>query len=144
MKIHIVTVGEPKLAYARAGWEEYCKRLGRFHQLRRSHLSDKSANDASAFRDAIGKAFCVALVVGAKQLTSQQLADTLEHRAQDGREVCFVIGGPDGLPSAIITNADQQWGLSELTFPHDLAMVIVAEALYRASSINAGLPYHRA
>lgn len=145
MKLHIITIGEPKLAYARAGWDEYRKRLGRYHQIRVSHRADKWAGDSAKLLEAAGNAYKIALVIdGGRQFSSQQLADFLELRAQEGREVCFLIGGPEGLPPTVIDHADRLWSFSDLTFPHDLAMVILAEALYRASTIAAGHPYHRA
>jgi 23S rRNA (pseudouridine1915-N3)-methyltransferase len=143
MRLHIVTIGQPKLSYAKQGWEEYIKRLSRFHQLRISHLSDKHANDSQQIKQTIGSAYTVAMEVTGQQMTSQQLSQFLDKRAPEGREVCFVIGGPDGLPTDIIQAADYQWSLSQLTFPHDLAMLVLAETLYRSSTISAGHPYHR-
>ena len=72
-----------------------------------------------------------------------ELADFLEKRALDGRENCFIIGGPEGLPQEVSDQSDFQWGLARLTFPHDLAMVVLLEALYRASTIAAGQPMTR-
>lgn len=144
MKLHIVTIGEPKLAYARAGWQEYLKRLQHYHDVRTTHLADKWADDGKRILQAAGKAYIVALVIESRQLTSEALADFLTKRALEGREVCFVIGGPEGLPEAVIAQADFTWSLSRLTFPHDLAMVILVETLYRASTITADHPYHRA
>lgn len=144
MKIHIVTIGEPKLAYAKGGWEEYLKRLQRYHQVRVTHLADKWANDTSRIIQAIGSAYSVGLVIEGKQLSSPALATFLEQRAQEGREVCFIIGGPEGLPPEVRQNVSMQWSFSDLTFPHDLAMVVLAETLYRASTIAAGHPYHKA
>jgi 23S rRNA (pseudouridine1915-N3)-methyltransferase len=143
MKIHIITIGEPKLAYAKAGWEEYTKRLGHYHTLRITHIPDKWAYDSAYIRQTAGNAYKVALVIDGKQYTSPELASFLEKRALDAREVCFLIGGPEGLPETIINDADTAWGLSKLTFPHDLAMVVLAETLYRASTISAGQPYHK-
>ena len=144
MKIHIVTIGEPKLAYAKAGWDEYLQRLQRYHQVRVTHLADKWANDASRIMQAVGNAYSVGLVIEGKQLSSPDLAAFLEQRAQEGREVCFIIGGPEGLPPQIRQGVNLAWSFSDLTFPHDLAMVVLAEALYRASTIAAGHPYHKA
>jgi 23S rRNA (pseudouridine1915-N3)-methyltransferase len=143
MKLHIVTIGEPKLQYAKLGWDEYAKRLGRFHQLRATHLADRLAMDSPAILHAAGKAYLIAMAIEGEQMASQELSRFLDRRAHEGMELCFVIGGPDGLPPAIITDADQRWSLSQLTFPHDLAMVVLAETLYRASTISAGHPYHR-
>lgn len=142
MKIHIITIGQPKLPYAREGWAEYTKRLSHFHQIRLSHIPDKQ-NNADHILATAGTAFKVAMVIDALELTSPELADFLSAQAQSGRELCFIIGGPDGLQESVIHAADKQLSLSALTFPHDLAMVVLAEALYRASTIAAGHPYHR-
>jgi 23S rRNA (pseudouridine1915-N3)-methyltransferase len=142
MKLHLITIGSPKLAYAKTGWEEYVGRLKHFHQVRVTHLQDKH-DDATHLLEAAGNSYKVALVIKASQLSSPELANFLDKRAQEGREVSFIIGGPEGLPEAVRQKADLQLSFSDLTFPHDLAMVVLAEALYRASSINAGLPYHR-
>lgn len=144
MKIHLVTIGEPKLAYAKAGWDEYCKRLGRFHTVRVTHISDKYAYDADRILQTAGSAYLVGLIIEGKQFSSPALAQFLEQRAQEGREVCFLIGGPEGLPTEVQQKVHTRWSFSDLTFPHDLAMVILAESLYRASTIAAGHPYHKA
>jgi 23S rRNA (pseudouridine1915-N3)-methyltransferase len=143
MRLHIVTVGKPHLAYAKQGWDEYLKRLTHYHDIRVTHIPDKWAYDANQLLTAAGSAYKVALVIEGNQLSSQHLADFLQRRAMDGRELCFIIGGPEGLPEQVIETADYQWSFSKLTFPHDLAMVVLLEALYRASTINAGLPYHK-
>jgi 23S rRNA (pseudouridine1915-N3)-methyltransferase len=143
MKIHIVTVGEPKLAYAISGWQEYLGRLKHYHTLRVTHIPDKYAYDQKYLAHAAGTAYKVALVIDGKQMTSRELAAFLDKRAVEAREVCLLIGGPEGLPAGTIAAADLQLGLSRLTFPHDLAMVILAETLYRASTIQAGQPYHK-
>lgn len=142
MKVHILTIGSPRLDYAKSGWQEYTKRLGHYHQLRITHLPDKQ-NNAKNILEALKGTDIIALVIDGPQLSSQQLAELLEDSAGHGREISFVIGGPDGLPEEVINAASKLLGLSKLTFPHDLAMVILAETLYRSSTINSGLPYHR-
>jgi len=143
MKLHIVTVGEPKLPFAKQGWETYYKRLGRFHQLRTTRIPDKYAYAATYILERAGKDYLVALVIAGEQLTSPALAQFLEQRAQQTPEICLLIGGPEGLPQAVVEAANYRWSLSKLTLPHDLAMVVVLEALYRASTITAGHPYHK-
>lgn len=143
MKLHIITIGQPKLAYAKEGWAEYWKRLGHYHQLRVTHIQDKN-NDADHILAAAEAAYKIGLVIEGAQFSSPELAVFLEKRAADGgREVCFIIGGPDGLPSIVHQALDYSWSLSALTLPHDLAMVVLLETLYRASTISAGQPYHR-
>lgn len=143
MKLHIITVGRPKFAYAQSGFELYCARIAQRHQLRVTHIADKSAGDSTKILATAGQSYKVALVIadGASP-DSHQLAKFLEDRELAATETCFIIGGPDGLPGEVIAACDFRWSLSPLTFPHDLAMLIVAEALYRALSIKNNLPYH--
>jgi 23S rRNA (pseudouridine1915-N3)-methyltransferase len=143
MKLHIVTIGTPKPAYAKMGWDEYLARLKHYHNVRVTHVADKRANDDAYILQAAGNAHKATLVIDGAQFSSPELALFLEKRAQEGRELCLLIGGPEGLPSAVISAADTRLSLSKLTFPHDLAMVVLLEALYRASTITAGQPYHR-
>ena len=143
MKLHIITVGEPKLAYAKAGWSEYLKRLQHYHTIRVTHVADKWAYDAAYLMQTAGNSYKIALVIDGKQFTSPELAKFLEKRALEGREVSLLIGGPEGLPQEVINQCNLQLGLSRLTFPHDLAMVVLLEALYRAGTISAGQPYHK-
>ncbi len=143
MKIHIVTVGKPKLAYAKLGWDEYLGRLQRLHSVRLTQLSDKYAYNAAKFLEATAKTYVAVLEITGQAMSSEDLAEFLQSRELGAREVSFVIGGPEGLPLEIITGADAQLSLGHLTLPHDLAMVVTLEALYRASTINAGLPYHK-
>lgn len=143
MKIHILTIGQPKLPYAKAGWEEYFNRLKHYHQLRVTHLNDKKAYDAASILEAAGNAYKVGLIIEGRNFSSPELAAFLDQKAQEGREVCFMIGGPEGLPQEVQGKMDLAWSFSRLTFPHDLAMVVLVEALYRASTISAGQPYHK-
>lgn len=78
------------------------------------------------------------------QLKSQSLAIRIGEWQLDGRDLSFIIGGPDGVSAACRERADFTWALSPLTLPHGLARVVLAEALYRAWSLQAGHPYHRA
>jgi 23S rRNA (pseudouridine1915-N3)-methyltransferase len=63
---------------------------------------------------------------------------------REGRTLSLLIGGPDGLSDACRERANESWSLSPLTLPHALVRVVVAEQLYRAMSLLAGHPYHRA
>jgi len=78
-----------------------------------------------------------------KSLTSQSLAARLSGWQSDGRDLGFIIGGPDGVSADIRTRADFSWSLSDLTLPHGLARVLYAEQMYRAWSLQTGHPYHR-
>lgn len=78
------------------------------------------------------------------QLTSKSLAAKLTDWQSDGRDLCFVIGGPDGVSDAVRQRADMMWSLSQLTLPHGMARALLSEQLYRAWSLQTGHPYHRA
>lgn len=143
MKIRIVTIGKPKLTYAKAGWDEYLPRLGRLHQVRVRNIADRFAYDAQRILTELEGTTVVALEIKGSAYSSEELAAFLATRELESREVSFIIGGPEGLPDAVRRAADYQWSLGKLTLPHDLAAIVLLEALYRASTINAGLPYHK-
>lgn len=77
------------------------------------------------------------------QLTSKNLAERLQAWQADGRDLTFIIGGPDGVSDRCRQRADFTWSLSDLTLPHGVARILFSEQLYRAWSLAAGHPYHR-
>lgn len=89
-------------------------------------------------------AHVVALAETGKPWSTAELAAKLEAWMQRGAPVCFLVGGPDGLGKAALDRAQERWSLSNLTLPHGLVHIIVAEALYRAWSVLEHHPYHRA
>ena len=88
--------------------------------------------------------YVVALEIGAKMMNTDQLSTWLAERLRAARPLVLLIGGPDGLAPSCRERADQSWSLSPLTLPHGLVRVVVAEQIYRAMSLQAGHPYHRA
>ncbi len=84
------------------------------------------------------RALTVLLASDGKELTSEEFSEWLEERRRDGRDVCFVIGGPKGLE----LEADLRLSLGPMTLPHQLARVVLLEQLYRAHKILAREPYH--
>ncbi len=143
MKIRVVTVGKPKLAFAKLGFEEYFTRLSRLHTIQHTIIADKYAYDAAHILEVTKGTTRIVLEIGGAEYSSEQLAEFLLKRELESREVSFIIGGPEGLPAEVRKAAQHQWSLGRLTLPHDLAMVVTLEALYRASTINAHLPYHK-
>jgi 23S rRNA (pseudouridine1915-N3)-methyltransferase len=87
--------------------------------------------------------FVVLLDERGKSLTSVQWSTWLGERRQEGRDVAFLIGGPDGFDAAVRTRANATWSLSALTFPHALVRVLLIEQLYRAHALLTNHPYHR-
>lgn len=78
------------------------------------------------------------------QFSSAELGQTLAEWQGGGRDLAFVIGGPDGVSEECMTRADLRWSLSRLTLPHGLARVLFVEQMYRAWTLSTGHPYHRA
>ena len=143
MKLHLVTVGKPKLAYALAGFDEYFSRLSRMHTVRHTIIADKYAYDSAKIIDAVkGTVVCITDIHG-MQYSSEALAGFLANRELEAKEISFVIGGPEGLTETVRAAATFTWSFGPLTLPHDLAQIVMLEALYRASTINAHLPYHK-
>lgn len=85
----------------------------------------------------------IALDERGTELTTQSLAQRLQHWMSEGGDTAFLIGGPDGLDSGLKREASEQVRLSGLTLPHAMVRVMLAEALYRATSVVRGHPYHR-
>jgi 23S rRNA (pseudouridine1915-N3)-methyltransferase len=156
MRLVIVAVGQRQPAWAREAFGEFAKRTPADARLELIEVKaeprdiGRSAeqmmgSEAQRLRAAIPKgARVVALDELGRRHTSVQLAQRLQAWRQLGGDVALLIGGPDGLHASLKTAADETLRLSDLTLPHALARVLLAEALYRAWSINAGHPYHRA
>ncbi|HEY9545621.1 MAG TPA: 23S rRNA (pseudouridine(1915)-N(3))-methyltransferase RlmH, partial [Solimonas sp.] len=89
-------------------------------------------------------ALVIALDEHGRQHGSVEWAGELKDWMQSGRDTCLLIGGPDGHSPEVLARADQKWALSKLTLPHALVRVFVAEQLFRAWSLLANHPYHRA
>lgn len=87
--------------------------------------------------------FVVVLDEHGKSLTSLQWSAWLGERRQEGRDIAFLIGGPDGFDAAVRKRANATWTLSALTFPHALVRVLLIEQLYRAHALLTHHPYHR-
>ena len=85
----------------------------------------------------------VALDVIGRTLSTEKLASKLADWQMNGRDVCLIIGGPDGLSAECLARADMRWSLSDLTLPHPLVRIVLMEQMYRAWTINANHPYHR-
>lgn len=130
-------------------YEEYTRRLKSSLRVELEELpqaKDKGrakADEEKRLLERAGDDYLVALDEHGKSLTTFDLAKWLSQRQQDGRDLCFLIGGPDGLGPEILKKAHLRWSLSGLTFPHAMVRVILAEALYRAHSVLHNHPYHR-
>jgi 23S rRNA (pseudouridine1915-N3)-methyltransferase len=156
MKCRLIAAGTRLPDWVNSGFREYQKRLRsplilELHEIpvatRRAGENPQRAihREGADMLAALGKDdYVVALEITAKAMNTEQLSAWLAERMRDGRSLALLIGGPDGLSPQCCERADQSWSLSPLTLPHALVRVVVAEQLYRATSLLAGHPYHRA
>ena len=163
MEIHMVnvtfiTVGTLKEDYLRDAVAEYVKRLSGFCrpkivELKEVKLSESpSESEISAALSAEGerilaaagqRSYKIALCVEGKQFPSEKLADIIDRACMVSSDICFIIGSSFGLAPEVKSACDLRLSVSELTFPHQLMRVILAEAVYRAFTIIKGTKYHK-
>ena len=145
MRVRILAVGTRMPEWVTTAYEDYTRRMRKDMRvdLEEIPVGRVKADEEKRLLERIGDDYLVALDERGKSLTTLQLAKWLGERQQDGRNLTFVIGGPDGLGPAILVKAGLRWSLSGLTFPHAMVRVILAEQLYRAHSVLQNHPYHR-
>ncbi len=152
MQCQIVAVGRARSGPMRDLFDDYAKRLKPPLELReveeRRPLKGRElkSREGALLLDALPKdGLVLALDGGGKSLSSEDLAKRLGNWRDEGiRTAAFVIGGADGLDKTVLDRADFTLSLGAQTWPHMLVRVMLAEQLYRADSILAGHPYHRA
>jgi 23S rRNA (pseudouridine1915-N3)-methyltransferase len=156
MKCRLIAAGTRLPGWVNSGFLEYQKRLRTPLVLELCEISvaTRSAGESpqravqregADMLAAIGRDdYVVALEIAGKSMDTAQLSAWLAERLRDGRPLALLIGGPDGLAPLCRERADYSWSLSQLTLPHALVRVVVAEQIYRAMSLLAGHPYHRA
>lgn len=159
LEVKLLCVGKIREKFYIEAFSEYAKRLGAYcrfvcTELPETRLPDSpSPKEISAAleKEAAGimknipsDAYLAALCVEGRQMPSEELAELLAQRAGSGKpKLCFVIGGSFGLSPRIKSMADLRLSMSEMTFPHHLARVMLAEQIYRGFKINEGSKYHK-
>ena len=145
MRVRILAVGTRMPEWVTTAYEDYTRRMRKDMRvdLEEIPVGRVKADEEKRLLERVGDDYLVALDERGKSLTTLQLAKWLGERQQDGRNLTFVIGGPDGLGPDILVKAALRWSLSALTFPHAMVRVILAEQLYRAHSVLQNHPYHR-
>ena len=147
MRLRFIWPGKTKDEHLRALVDEYLKRLTRFVRCEVIETREGAGIDKDSQRilEAIPAA-SVALLLDVKGLewSSQELADEVRRWEHDSiKEVAIVIGGPEGISAEVAAHVQKRWRLTRLTLTHEMARVVAVEQLYRAYTINRGLPYQK-
>ena len=157
-RIQILCVGKLKERYWREAAAEYGKRLSRYGKLETVELPDlpeplkPSPAEEQKIRAAEGAAilkkirpddYVIALMIEGKAMDSVELSRFLQSCYDKGKHVVFVIGGSLGLDPEVVKRADAQLSFSPLTFPHQMARIMLLEQIYRGCKIAAGERYHK-
>jgi len=155
MKLQFLAIGKAHEPYVKSGVDDFTRRTGNYYPaawqvmpppknagvLGEPELKKKEAEMilASLSKDD----YLVALDERGKQLSSAQLAVFIQARANESaRQLVFLIGGAYGLHDTVLKRANYTWSLSQLTFPHQLVRLILAEQVYRACTIQRNEKYH--
>lgn len=155
MRLQLIAVGQKMPKWVAEGFQEYSKRLppdmplelieipagkrGKNADIQR--ITDK---EGELMLSAVARsARIITLEVTGKSWTTHKLAERMQAWQLDGRDVAFLVGGPEGLSKACIQASEEKWSLSALTLPHPLVRIVMAEALFRSWSLNNNHPYHR-
>lgn len=160
LRINIICIGKIKETYWTDAIAEYAKRLSAFCRFQIIELNEErvksntpNAAQINEVLTAEGKRilqkinaadYVLALCIEGKQLSSEDLASVLHNAAVTGKStVDCIIGGSYGLSDAVKARADMRLSMSRMTFPHQMARVILSEQVYRAFEINTGGKYHK-
>ncbi len=155
MQIHLISVGNNMPLWVQQGFAEYAKRLPRECELvlkeipagKRGKNSDVARivkEEGEKMLSALpARPHLVTLDVPGKAWTTPDLAEHLKTWLGSGQNIALLVGGPEGLADAVKASAHQSWSLSNLTLPHPMVRIVIAEQIYRAWSILNHHPYHR-
>ena len=149
LNIRVICVGKLKEKFYIDAANEYIKRLSGYCKLEVVELPEDKQQMLEKERDAIiskipNGATTVALCIEGREMDSQGLSDMISDCALRGMsKLCFIIGGSIGLHEKLKQEAEIKLSMSKMTFPHNLARVMLLEQLYRAFKINEGGKYHK-
>lgn len=139
MRYRVIAVGRMKNAALRTACDDFLRRLGHYTRVEEREVKD----EARVLEAVPSDARLVALTEHGDLWSSTELAAWTEQWEREGRDVTFAIGGAEALPAAVLDRAEQRFSLSRLTFPHEVARLLLYEQLYRAYTIRRHEPYHR-
>ena len=159
LNVKLICVGKMREKFYIDAFEEYRKRLQAYCRLELAEITEQRLSDRPAEKEITAAleregqeilkavpadAYLVALCVEGKQMPSEGMAELIAARENSGKpKLCFVIGGSFGLSPTVKSRADRKLSMSQMTFPHHLARVMLIEQVYRGFKINEGSQYHK-
>ena len=159
LNVKLICVGKMREKFYIDAFEEYRKRLQTYCRLELVEITEQRLSDRPAEKEITAAleregqeilkavpadAYLVALCVEGKQMPSEGMAELIAARENSGKpKLCFVIGGSVGLSPTVKSRADRKLSMSQMTFPHHLARVMLIEQVYRGFKINEGSQYHK-
>jgi len=144
LHIQIIQVGKTKDKFFIDAENEFIKRLSRYAKVQTDTIDSdsKDSDEEQKIQKRIWKdSYKVVLEIKGKEFSSEEFAKFLEKSGVKGK-VTFIIGGPHGLPKAIIESADLKFSMSRMTFTHQMIRVFLLEQIYRGFTILEGKTYH--
>ena len=159
LAVKMICVGKMREKFYIEAFSEYAKRLQSYCKFELCEIAEQRLSEnpksgeinaalskeaAEILKNLPNDAFTVALCVEGKQLPSEGIAKLIADRENSGKpKLCFIIGGSFGLDDSVKKRTDMKLSMSEMTFPHHLARVMLAEQIYRGFKINEGSRYHK-
>jgi 23S rRNA (pseudouridine1915-N3)-methyltransferase len=156
MRLRVIAIGTRMPDWVDTAFSDYWRRMRGTWKLELIELATASRGHAGAAALVAMSAeaqrilallaprdFVVALDEHGTERSTLEVSQWLEQRRASGQDLAFIIGGPDGLSEEVLARGHFRWSLSRLTLPHGLARVVLAEQIYRATTLLAGHPYHR-
>ncbi len=159
IQVKLICVGRMREKYFMEAFAEYAKRLQAYCRLDLAEIAEQRLPDRPSDREIAAAleregqeilkavpadAYVAALCVEGRQMPSEGMAALIAERESSGKpKLCFIIGGSFGLAPMVKARADRRLSMSQMTFPHHLARVMLIEQLYRGFKINEGSQYHK-
>lgn len=152
LKVNVVAVGGIKEKFFVDAISEYSKRLSKFCQLKVIEVEEESSQKSTPIKIqkeseklySVCKGVIILLDRVGELVSSEKLAETIDkYKTQGNGEITFVIGGSNGVSDEFKQKVNKSISFGKITFPHQLFRVVLLEQIYRAFTINAGLPYHK-
>ncbi len=153
MKLQLWSIGKEHEPYVKPGVEDFTRRISRYYQVEwliipppkisATPAIQKKKEAETILSQLTKNDYLIALDERGRQMTSEGLAQFIQDRANESsKNLTFLIGGAYGLDETVLTRADNRWSLSQLTLPHQLVRLLLAEQIYRACTILRNEKYH--